>query len=261
MKSRFPVLSRERLFLFKNLEPMNTKTQNQHKLSFDQYATKYDAWFMENENLLRSEVALVAYALKAPGRTLSVGCGSGLFEYFLKNDHGIKINEGIDPSEAMGEIARKRGMKVHIGTAEEGYLGTAEYDTILFNGTPSYISDIDTAFEKSYYALKKGGQIVVIDVPKDGSFAMLYNLAKTLGKWDHKLLKDIRPKSVYPIEFVKEANWRTTPEKVEALKKTGFQNFKYAQTLTTHPLYSNDEPEHPKDGYKQGNYVAITGIK
>ncbi len=240
---------------------MDTKTQKQQKLSFDQHATKYDAWFMENENLLRSEVALVAYALGEPGKTLSVGCGSGLFEYFLKNDYGIEVNEGIEPSEAMAEIARKRGMKVSIGTAEEGDPGTEEYDTLLFNGTPSYISDINAAFERAYYALKKGGKIVVIDVPKDGSFAMLYNMAKTVGKWEHELLKDIRPASVYPIEFVKEANWRTTPEKTEALKKVGFKNFSYAQTLTTHPLYSNDEAEEPTDGYKKGNYVAITGIK
>lgn len=240
---------------------MDTKTKKQQKLSFDQHATKYDAWFMENENLLRSEVALVAYALKNPGRTLSVGCGSGLFEYFLKNNYGIEVSEGIEPSEAMAEIARKRGMDVSIGTAEEGNLGAEEYDTLLFNGTPSYISDINAAFERAYYALKKEGRIVVIDVPKDGSFAMLYNMAKTLGTWGHDMLKDIRPNSVYPIEFVKEANWRTTPEKIEALKKAGFKDFSYSQTLTTHPLYSNDESEDPIDGYKKGNYVAITGIK
>ena len=240
---------------------MNTQTKTKHKLSFDQYATKYDAWFMENENLLRSEVALVAHTLENAGKTLSVGCGSGLFEHFLKNDYGIEVSEGIEPSEAMAEIARKRGMKVSIGTAEEGEFGTEQYDTILFNGTPSYISDINAAFEKAFYALKKGGKIVVIDVPKDGSFAMLYNMAKTVGTWDHELVKDIKPKSVYPIEFVKEANWRTTQEKIEAMKKVGFKDFKYAQTLTTHPLYSNDAPENPKEGYQEGNYVAITGIK
>jgi hypothetical protein len=90
---------------------------------------------------------------------------------------------------------------------------------------------------------------------------MLYNMAKTLGTWEHDMLKDIKPNSVYPIEFVKEANWRTTPGKIEALKKAGFKDFSYSQTLTTHPLYSNDESEEPIDGYKKGNYVAITGIK
>jgi ubiquinone/menaquinone biosynthesis C-methylase UbiE len=248
-------------YKFIKLYIMSTKTQTNKKLSFDQYANKYDAWFMENEALLRSEVALVALSLGKPGRTLSVGSGSGLFESFLKKDYGIEITDGIEPSESMADIARKRGMNVKIGTAEEGDFGTEEYDTIMFNGTPSYISDIGTAFEKAYYALKKAGQIVVIDVPKDGSFALLYNLAKTIGTWDHKVFDGVKPDSVYPIEFVKDANWRTTLEKVEVLKKVGFSDFQYFQTLTTHPLYSNDAFEEPTEGYKQGNYVAIRGIK
>lgn len=37
----------------------------------------------------------------------------------------------------MAEIARKRGMKVTISTAEEADFGCGDYDTILFNGTPA----------------------------------------------------------------------------------------------------------------------------
>lgn len=240
---------------------MSTHTETQKKLSFDQYAGKYDAWFMENQNLLRSEVALVAKVMKNCGRALSVGCGSGLFEYFLKKDYGIAIEEGIEPSETMAEIAEKRGMDVTLATAEEGKMGTETYDTIMFNGTPSYISDLEAAFEKAYYGLKKGGKIVVIDVPKEGSFALLYNLAKTVGSWDDELFKGVRPPSVYPIEFVKDANWRTTGEKVELLKKVGFGHLEYAQTLTRHPLYANESYEEPQDGYEKGDYVAIRATK
>jgi len=240
---------------------MSTKTQTHKKLSFDQYAGKYDAWFMENENLLRSEVALVAKVMENCGRALSVGCGSGLFEYFLNKDHGITIGEGIEPSASMAEIAEKRGMDVTIGTAEEGDMGTEIYDTILFNGTPSYISDLQAAFEKAYYGLKKGGKIVVIDGPKEGSFAMLYNLAKTVGTWEDELFRGIRPASVYPIEFVKDANWRTTGEKVEVLKQAGFDHVEYAQTLTRHPLYANESYEEPQEGYEKGDYVAIVATK
>ena len=50
---------------------------------FDEYAPAYDAWFLENRNVLYSEINLVAHVLKNPGRTLSVGCGSGLFEMIL----------------------------------------------------------------------------------------------------------------------------------------------------------------------------------
>ena len=109
--------------------------------------------------------------------------------------------------------------------------------------------------------LKPGGSIVVLDVPKESSYALLYNLAKVLNTWNDPLLQGVIPESPYPIEFVAAANWRTTQEKTDLLKETGFKNFKYAQTLTRHPLYSNREKEAPVDGYDRGDYVAICGKK
>mgnify|MGYP000760941791 CR=1 FL=1 len=84
---------------------------------FDEYAPAYDAWFLENRNVLYSEINLVAHVLKNPGRTLSVGCGSGLFETILAKEYGITITDGIEPSEGMAEIARKRGMLISGGEA------------------------------------------------------------------------------------------------------------------------------------------------
>ena len=34
---------------------------------FDEYAPAYDAWFLENRNVLYSEINLVAHVLKNPG--------------------------------------------------------------------------------------------------------------------------------------------------------------------------------------------------
>lgn len=155
---------------------------------FDEYAPAYDAWFLENRNVLYSEINLVAHVLKNPGRTLSVGCGSGLFETILAKEYGITITDGIEPSEGMAEIARKRGMKVTISTAEEADFGCGDYDTILFNGTPSYITDLESVVRKAYGALPEGGRIILIDVPKESTYGVLYNLAKALGTWDHPLL-------------------------------------------------------------------------
>ncbi len=50
------------------------------KNGFDEYASAYDAWFLDNRNVLYSEANLVARTLRDAGRILSVGCGSGLFE-------------------------------------------------------------------------------------------------------------------------------------------------------------------------------------
>ena len=156
---------------------------------FDKYASAYDSWFMDNINVLMSEAKLVAHFLSDAGEVFSVGCGSGLFEMILERDYNISIKNGIEPSSGMAEIARKRGVSVEITTAEEADFGYEKYDTILFNGTPSYITDLNLAIRKAYNALKKGGKIVLIDVPKESSYGLLYNLALAVGTWEHPLLE------------------------------------------------------------------------
>ncbi len=228
---------------------------------FDQYASAYDAWFLDNRNVLYSEVNLVASTLQDAGRVLSVGCGSGLFEKILRDEYGITITDGIEPSEGMASIARKRGMNVTVTTAEAADFGKGDYDTLLFNGTPSYIDDLKGVVHKAYEALPAGGRIILIDVPKESSYGLLYNLAKAVGTWDHPLLAGCYPPNPYPIEFVDVAAWRTTAEKVALLREAGFTDLEFAQTLTSHPLTSNDEEEQPSPGYGKGDYVAVTAYK
>ena len=228
---------------------------------FDEYAATYDAWFLDNPNVLESEVRLVASTLRNAGRVLSVGCGSGLFEKIMRDEFGITVTDGVEPSPAMAEIARKRGMDVTEATAEEFDYPAGEYDTILFNGSPRYITDLDTVLSKVYAALKPGGRVVLVDVPKESTYGLMYNLAKALGTWDHPLLEGAYPPNPYPIEFVNVANWRTTAEKIALLEKNGFRNIESAQTLTTHPLYSDLAAEEPVPGHDRGDYVALTAIK
>ena len=223
---------------------------------YDEYASEYDAWFMNNSNLLMSEVKMIARALQGAGDVLSVGCGSGLMESILKKDFGIVVKDGIEPSPGMAAIARQRGMSVVSASAEDFQVDRA-FDTVMLNGCPSYIANLDAAFEHAARALKPGGRMVVADVPKESAYALVYNLAMTLGAWENPLLDGVRPPDPYPIEFVKSANWRTTQEKVSALKRCGFFDFTFCQTLTMHPLDSNRYIEEPSEGHDRGSYVAI----
>lgn len=231
------------------------------KQSFDEYAALYDAWFLENRNVLLSEVRLVARTLQGAKKILSVGCGSGLFEKILREEFNINITEGIEPSCGMAEIARKRGMNVVLTTAEDADFGNSEFDTILFNGTPSYITDLKSVVEKAYRSLPQGGRIVLIDVPKESGYGIMYNLAKALGTWEHPLLEGVYPPNPYPIELVNAANWRTTAEKTALMEQAGFRNLEAWQTLTTHPLVSDDKAEEPIAGSDKGDYVAVIGYK
>nr|WP_252901383.1 class I SAM-dependent methyltransferase [Vulcanisaeta sp. JCM 14467] len=82
-------------------------------------ASKYDSWFLRNQYVLESEALLLKYMLEPnPGRSLSVGCGSGLFEFILRTRYGVIISDCVEPSPAMAEVARARGLNVRIGYAE-----------------------------------------------------------------------------------------------------------------------------------------------
>ena len=229
--------------------------------SFDEYATEYDAWFIQNSNVLESEVRLVASCLQNAGNILSIGCGSGLFEKILSDQYDITVNKGIEPAVAMAEIARKRGLDVTIGTGEDADYGSNQYDTVLFNGCPCYMQNLLLALQKAHNALRPGGKVVVIDVPKESAYGILYNLAMTLGTWQHPLLDGCKPLMPYPIELVKQANWRTTDEKAALIKEAGFKNLTFSQTLVASPHYSHKIIEEPCDGYDKGSYVAIIAYK
>jgi len=229
--------------------------------TFDEHAAEYDSWFLRNRNVLQSEVELLAGVLQSPGRALSVGCGSGLFEMILRDGHDIHIQFGVEPAAGMAEIAMKRGMEVQIGPAEELPFDDDSFDTVLFNGTPSYIGDLERAFAEAYRVLHPGGHIVVADVPAESSYGTLYRLAAMVGTWDDASLKAIAPAVPYPMEFAAAAQWRTTQEKLDLLLKTGFGGLASSQTLTRHPKYSDDAAEAPVPGHDRGDYVAIKGQK
>jgi SAM-dependent methyltransferase len=226
-------------------------------VAFDEHAERYDAWFVKNSNVLASEVLLIRRFLSDAGRILSVGCGSGLFELLLRRDHGIRIERGVEPSEAMAAIARARGMEVSIAHAEEIPFGDDSFDTVLMNGIAAYLDSLAPALGEARRVLVPGGAIVIGDVPATSSYGMLYRMAGLIGTWDDPSLRRLAPADPYPVEFVGAARWRTTGEIAEALTAAGFGDFEYAQTLTTHARFSNDAVEEPSAGFSRGGYVAV----
>lgn len=234
------------------------------KAKFDGYAATYDSWFMANENVFLSELKLLKSALELTdgGRMLSIGCGSGLFEKALKDEYGIEVTEGVEPSSDMAAIAEKRGMSVQLATAETAELPAEAYDVIYFNGSSSYIPDLELAYGNVLKALKPGGSLVLLDVPKESGYGLLYLLAGKLDDYGAPELADTAPAMPYPLELVHTAFWHTTEEKSAVLRdKLGLHDLQYRQTLVASPVYTNREVEEPVDGYYAGGYVAIVARK
>ena len=231
-----------------------------NKQKFDGYAAQYDEWFMKNEHLFTSELRLFKKALGdiTGKRLLSVGCGSGLFESFIDCSN----IEGIEPSEDMGKIAEKRGVNViKYGLIEDVDLPDETYDIIYFNGSSSYMEDLAPVYEKSLRALKDGGRLILLDVPKESAFGFMYLLGKSLDTYDHEFLRDVMPELPYPLALASSGVWHSTEEKIDVLKALGVKDFTYYQTLIRNPMYTNEEPEEVSEGYKSGGYVAIIAEK
>ncbi len=232
---------------------------------FDGYAKKYDKWFLEHENIFKSELGLLLKALEGNSdrRILSVGCGSGFFEMVLAQ-HGVVVAEGIEPSSDMASIAVKRDLDVKVDTIENVKLEVEAYDVIYFNTSSCYIDDIGLAYKKSYNALKVGGKLIIIDIPKESAFGLMYLLLTS-----DNVFEDLKFEGAIPnlqrhkrmIEILKAARWRTTEEKVRILEKLRMKNFRFLQTLIKNPFYSDEEVEETIHGYKSGSYVAIIAEK
>ena len=230
------------------------------KQKFDGYADKYDEWFMKNDKLFTSELRLFEKVLgDIQGKNLlSVGCGSGLFESYIDSSN----IEGIEPSEDMAEIARKRGINViKIGLIEDVDLPEEKYDIIYFNGSSSYMEDLSPVYGKCLRALKANGRLILLDVPKESAFGFMYLLGKSLNTYDHEYLNGAMPELPYPLALASSGVWHTTEEKINVLKELGISRFSYYQTLVKNPLYTNEEPEEVIEGYKSGGYVAIIAEK
>lgn len=230
------------------------------KQKFDGYAAQYDSWFMINDHLFESELKLFKKVLGdiSGKKLLSVGCGSGLFESYVDSAN----IEGIEPSADMGAIAEKRGINViQYDTIEEADLKEDTYDIIYFNGSCSYMEDLYPVFSKSLKALKKGGQLITLDVPKESAFGFMYLLGKSLNTYDHPYLEGAMPSLPYPLPLASSGVWHTTEHKINVLKDLGVTEFSFYETLLRNPIYTNLEAEEVHEGYQSGGYVAIIAKK
>ncbi|MEA3475793.1 MAG: bifunctional hydroxymethylpyrimidine kinase/phosphomethylpyrimidine kinase [Candidatus Cloacimonadota bacterium] len=230
--------------LYHNIKPLEISV-------FEETAEDFDKWFSKNEIVFESEFLAEKHFLSNPKNSVSIGVGSGLFASRL----GIEY--GVEPSKEMAKLAERRGIKVKIGTAEKVPFKDERFDTVLLSTILSYVDAPPKAVNEAYRILKHNGKVVVSFLAREGSYAMMYDLAYLRGKHDPATA----PKAPYPVKFIKDTYWRSTKEVSNLLKKAGFVDLKYVQTFTKHPKYTNDMIEEPIEGYQKGDYIVIQGRK
>jgi ubiquinone/menaquinone biosynthesis C-methylase UbiE len=203
---------------------------------FDEYASQYEDWFERNKFAFESELQAIREQLPKSNNGIEIGVGSGRFAAPL----GIKI--GIDPSRKMREIAQKRGIEVIDGVAESLPFDDSQFDFALMITTICFVDDIEASFQEAYRVLKPDGFLIIGFIDRESDIGKLYQ--------QHK------GESV----FYRIATFYTVDDIVFNLKKAGFKNFNFTQTIF-HNLAEIRDIEPIKEGYGEGSFVVIRAIK
>jgi len=204
---------------------------------FETHTAEYEEWFEYHKEVFESEVAALREMLpEGDSRGIEVGLGSGHFTIAL----GIK--EGIEPAEAMRNLALEKGIEVLNATAENLPYKDLHFDFVLMAACISYFTDVKRALKEANRVLKNGGSIIIGFIEKNS----------LIGKQYEEKRKD----SI----FYKQAHFYKTENLVQLLKEEGFHQFEFRQTLFEN-LNEIKKMQASKTGYDQGSFIVVKAIK
>jgi ubiquinone/menaquinone biosynthesis C-methylase UbiE len=203
---------------------------------FENYAHKYDEWFDKYRFVYESELHAVKELLPRSENGVEIGVGSGRFAAPLN----IKI--GIDPSKEMGKIAKTRGINIIRGVAESLPFDDSQFDFVLMVTTICFLDDIEKAFNEAYRILKSDGYLIIGFIDVKSPLGKFYDEHKTKSK------------------FYKYAKFYSVNEVISYMKNAHFKDFHFRQTLF-HPLNELKHAEPVKEGYGEGSFIVVRGIK
>ena len=203
---------------------------------FDKCFKEYEEWFVQNAAVYSSELKAIKDISVVPENAVEVGIGSGLFAEPL----GIKT--GIEPSEAMREKAKERGIHVVDGVAEYLPWKDNSIDYVLMVTTICFVDDVKKSLSEVYRVLQNRGSFILAFVDKNSPVGQLYqkNMKKSL--------------------FYKDATFFSTEELYEYLKEAGFSIKKTQQTVFG-LLNEVVKVQEPREGYGEGSFVVIHTVK
>lgn len=208
----------------------------------DPYQTRaadYDRWFERHPYVYQAELNAVRRLAPKSGKGIEVGVGTGRFAQPL----GITV--GVDPSPAMMNIAATRGIDLIAGTAEWLPLRSAVCDYVTMITILHLLDDAPAAVGECYRMLVPGGKIIIGYVERDSPMGREYSQPS----------RDDDPE-----EYFREVHFFSGDEVLEILRRSGFQNPAFAQTVFRAVDDIIDrEPVEP--GHGRGSFVVVRAEK
>lgn len=200
---------------------------------FSGLADRYDRWFDEHAALYQSEIEAVRALMPNSRRAIEIGVGTGRFSAALG------CPEGIDPSEDMAAIARRRGIRVYPGVAEKIPSPDGSYELAMMVTVDCFLSDVSAAFQEVNRILTPGGVFVLAFLNRETPLGRIY--ARNQANDD----------------FYKHARFHSAAEIERFLSKAGLVVEDTRQTV-----FSFDPCFQPaKPGIGEGLFTVIRAVK
>ena len=145
--------------------------------TFEEYAQEYDDWFVRHEVVYRAELAAVESFRPETGQGLEIGVGTGRFA----GPSGIRI--GVEPAQAMAEMAQTRGIQVIRGDAEALPVAAASFDFVLMVTVLCFLQNPLQALVEATRVLKPHGHLIIGIVDPDSPLGRSYEADKEKSRF------------------------------------------------------------------------------
>lgn len=168
--------------------------------TFDRYADAYDCWFDEAPQAFEEQVAALRRVLPRAGTGLEIGVGSGRYAA------GLGIRHGLDPSTALLELARQRGIVTVLGVGESLPYRAGTFDYALMMAVICFMDDLSRSCREAFRVILPGGILAIGFFEREGEIALRERERKPPGR------------------FFRHAKFRSIDEVKSALATAGFSS-------------------------------------
>ncbi len=203
---------------------------------YETQADKYDDWFSRNRFAYEAELQAVRLLLPKGGTGVEVGVGTGRFGGKL----GIRL--GVEPSNSMREIARRRGISVVGGIAEALPFRDGRLDFVLMVTVLCFFDDVSGSLREAHRILRPEGQLVIAFIDRNTPLGRSYEERKRESP------------------FYRDATFYSAREVLAFLARAGFRTETVLQTIFRDPGTMEDA-EPVREGYGEGCFVVVRAGK